>query len=58
MTDSASSPDSTSESLVTFRVPRALKNSWVRQSQQAGAKLTDWIVGMVAFFAVLYFASR
>lgn len=48
MTDSASSPDSASESLVTFRVPRALKNSWLRQSQQAGAKLTDWIVGMVA----------
>lgn len=48
MTDSASSPDSASESLVTFRVSRALKNSWVRQSQQAGAKLTDWIVGMVA----------
>ena len=40
--------DSASESLVTFRVSRALKNSWVRQSQQAGAKLTDWIVGMVA----------
>lgn len=35
------------DSLVTFRISRSLKNSWVRQSQQAGAKLTDWIVAMV-----------
>lgn len=48
MAASASSSDSSLDSLVTFRVSRALKNSWVRQSQLAGAKLTDWIVGMVA----------
>lgn len=36
------------DSLVHLRVSRELKNSWVRQSQSVGSKLTDWVIRMVA----------
>lgn len=36
-----------SDALIHLRVPAALKARWVRESRQAGAKLTDWIVNRV-----------
>lgn len=33
-----------SDALIHLRVPAGLKAQWVRESRQAGAKLTDWIV--------------
>ena len=44
MSDTAPATDA----LVTFRVPRALKNDWVRRSQRVGSKLTDWLVAQIA----------
>lgn len=44
MSDSSPAADA----LVTFRVPRSLKNDWVRRSQRAGLKLTDWLIAQIA----------
>ncbi len=35
------------EALIHMRVPAALKARWVRESQTAGMRLTDWIVQRV-----------
>jgi len=40
-------PEEGSDALIHLRVPAATKARWVRESRQAGAKLTDWIVNRV-----------
>ena len=36
--------DADFDSVVHLRVPRALKNAWVKRSQAASMKLSDWLV--------------